>query len=216
MLLIMIFNVAGVAVFAASGALAAARKSLDPVGVLVLATVTATGGGTLRDVLMGRHPIFWISAPWYIGVCALAALVTWLWVRKFPPPERALLYADALGLAFFSIAGVQIAEAGGLSPFPAAIMGAITGCAGGLIRDVLVAEVPLIFRQTELYVTACAAGIAVYLGLAAMSLAAGPASILGMAVIALVRLASIRWGITLPVLRIPPEGNGGRDRAPRG
>jgi len=216
MSLVLVFNVAGIVVFAASGALAAARKSLDPVGVLVLAVVTATGGGTLRDVLMGRHPIFWISSPWYIGVSALAALATWLWVRKFPPPERALLYADALGLAFFSIVGVQIAEAGGLSPFPAAIMGAITGCAGGLIRDVLVAEVPLVFRQTELYVTACAAGIAVYLGLAGLGLAAGVASVSGMAVIALVRLASIRWGITLPVLQLPADGNNRRDEAPRG
>jgi len=123
-----------------------------------------------------------------------------------------LLYADALGLAFFSIVGVQIAQAGGLSPFPAAIMGAITGCAGGLIRDVLVAEVPLIFRQTELYVTACAAGIAVYLGLAAAGLAPGLASISGMAVIALVRLASILWSIRLPILQLPADG----DRSPRG
>ena len=72
-----------------------------------------------RDVLMDRHPIFWISNPWYIGVSALAAVVTWLWIRKFPPPDRALQYADALGLAFFSIAGAQIAEAGGLAPFAA-------------------------------------------------------------------------------------------------
>lgn len=203
MSLIVLFTLAGVAVFAASGAIAAARKSLDPVGVLVLAVVTATGGGTLRDVLMDRHPIFWISSPWFIGVSALAALATWLWVRRFPPPNRALQYADALGLAFFSIAGVQIAEAGGLAPFAAAIMGAITGCAGGLIRDVLVAEVPLIFRQSELYVTACAAGIVLYLGLAAAGVAAGLASTLGMAAIALIRIASIRWGIMLPVLKLP-------------
>lgn len=203
MSLIMIFTLAGVAVFAASGALAAARKGLDPVGVLVLAAVTATGGGTLRDVLMDRHPIFWISQPSYIGVSAFAALATWIWVKRFPPPHKALQYADALGLAFFSIAGVQIAEAGGLTPLIAAIMGAITGCAGGLIRDVLVAEVPLIFRQSELYVTACAAGIACYLGLAALGIAEGLASTSGMIVIALVRLASIRWGITLPILQIP-------------
>ena len=87
MSLVLEFNIAGVAVFAASGALAAARKSLAPVGVLVLAIVTATGGGTLRDVLMGRHPIFWISSPWFIGVSALAALATWLWVGIFPPPD---------------------------------------------------------------------------------------------------------------------------------
>ncbi len=109
MILVHLFTVIGVAVFAASGALAAVRRSLDPVGVLVLAIVTATGGGTLRDVLMDRHPVFWISAPWFIGVSALAALVTWLWVRKYPPPDKALQYADALGLAFFSIAGAQIA-----------------------------------------------------------------------------------------------------------
>jgi uncharacterized membrane protein YeiH len=203
MSLVQLFTLIGVAVFAASGALAAVRRSLDPVGVLVLAIVTATGGGTLRDVLMNRHPIFWISSPWFIGVSALAALVTWLWVRKYPPPDRALQYADALGLAFFSIAGAQIAEAGGLAPFAATIMGAITGCAGGLIRDVLVAEVPLIFRQSELYVTACVAGVAVYFGLKALGLPVELAGVAGMATIAIIRLASIRWGITLPVLRMP-------------
>jgi len=203
MSLVQLFTIIGVAVFAASGALAAVRRMLDPVGVLVLAIVTATGGGTLRDVLMDRHPIFWISSPWYIGVSALAALATWLWVRKYPPPDRALQYADALGLAFFSIAGAQIAEAGGLAPFPATIMAAITGCAGGLIRDVLVAEVPLVFRQSELYVTACLAGVVLYFVLAAVGLPLEAASVLGMATIALIRLASIRWSITLPVLRLP-------------
>lgn len=204
MSLVQIFTLAGVAVFAASGALAAGKRQLDPVGVLVLALVTAIGGGTLRDVLMGRHPIFWISDPSYIWVSALAAAATWAWVRKFPPPERALQYADAIGLAFFSIAGARIAEAGGLSPFVAAIMGAITGCAGGLIRDVLVAEVPLVFRQSELYVTACVAGIVLYFGLEGVGVAPEFASTLGIATIALIRLASIRWTITLPVLKLPP------------
>lgn len=203
MSLVQLFTMIGVAVFAASGALAAVRRSLDPVGVLVLAIVTATGGGTLRDVLMDRHPIFWISSPWFIGVSACAAFVTWLWVRKFPPPDRALQYADALGLAFFSIAGAQIAEAGGLAPFAATIMAALTGCAGGLIRDVLVAEVPLVFRQSELYVTACISGVVLYFGLKALGLPVEVSSVLGMATIALIRLASIRWGITLPVLKMP-------------
>jgi uncharacterized membrane protein YeiH len=203
MSLVQLFTLIGTAVFAASGALAAVRRSLDPVGVLVLAIVTATGGGTLRDVLMDRHPIFWISAPWTtIGVSALAALATWLWVRRFPPPDKSLQYADALGLAFFSIVGARIAETGGLAPFAAAIMGAITGCAGGLIRDVLVAEVPLVFRQSELYVTACIAGVALYFCLTALGLPVEIASIMGMAAIALIRLASIRWGITLPVIRM--------------
>ena len=203
MSLVQLFTYIGVAVFAASGALAAVRRSLDPVGVLVLAIVTATGGGTLRDVLMDRHPIFWISSPWFIGVSAFAAVATWLWVRKFPPPDKALQYADALGLAFFSIAGARIAQAGGLAPFVATIMAALTGCAGGLIRDVLVAEVPLVFRQSELYVTACVAGVVLYFCLQGLGLSAEVASVAGMAAIVLIRLAAIRWNITLPVVRMP-------------
>lgn len=200
---ITILTLAGVAVFAASGALAAGRRSLDPIGVMVLAIVTATGGGTLRDVLMDRHPVFWISEPSMIGVCVAAAAVTWLWVRRFPPPHRALQYADALGLAFFSIAGARIAEGAHLSPFICIIMGALTGCAGGLIRDVLVAEVPLIFRKSELYVTACLAGICAYLALEALGVPSEFASLTGIAVIALIRIASIRWRIMLPVFEIP-------------
>ena len=135
----------------------------------------------------------------------MSPIATWLWVKRFPPPDRALQYADALGLAFFSIAGARIAEAAALSPVIVVIMGALTGCAGGLIRDVLVAEVPLIFRQSELYVTACLAGIVVYLAL--MALAAPPelASLAGTATIAAIRIASIRWKITLPVLHIPSD-----------
>jgi uncharacterized membrane protein YeiH len=201
-------TLAGVAVFAASGALAAGRRSLDPIGVLVLAIVTATGGGTLRDVLMDRHPVFWISDPAMIGVSVAAAAVTWAWVRRFPPPDRALQYADALGLAFFSIAGARIAQGAHLSPFICIIMGALTGCAGGLIRDVLVAEVPLIFRQSELYVTACLAGICAYLALEALGMPPEFASLAGIAVIALIRLASIRWRIMLPVFQIPPRPEG--------
>lgn len=203
--LVYLLTMAGVAVFAASGALAAGRRSLDPIGVLVLAIVTATGGGTLRDVLMDRHPVFWIADPSFIGVSIAAAAATWLWVRRFPPPDKALQYADALGLAFFSIAGTRIAETADLSPFICIIMGALTGCAGGLIRDVLVAEVPLIFRKSELYVTACILGIAVYLGLDALGLPSSIAGLIGTALIALVRIVSIRHRITLPVFHIPPR-----------
>jgi uncharacterized membrane protein YeiH len=114
-----------------------------------------------------------------------------------------LQYADAIGLAFFSIAGARIAEAGGLSPFVATMMGAITGCAGGLIRDVLVAEVPLIFRQSELYVTACVLGVAGYFLLAAAGVGVELAATAGMILIAAIRIASIHWNITLPVMRLP-------------
>ncbi len=200
--LIQILTLAGVAVFAASGALAAGRRSLDPIGVMVLALVTATGGGTVRDILIDRT-VFWIANPSIIGISLLAAGATWLWVQRFPPPDKALQYADALGLAFFSIAGARIAEVANLSPFICIIMGAITGCAGGLIRDVLVAEVPLIFRRSELYVTACLAGLGAYILLVTFNIPPAYASLIGTTIIVLIRIASIRWQITLPVLNIP-------------
>ena len=207
MTLVQFITWTGVAVFAASGALAAGRRALDPIGVLVLAIVTATGGGTLRDVLMNHYPVFWVADPSIIIVSMVAAAVTWLWVQRFAPPDKALQYADALGLAFFSIAGARIAQAAGLSPFICVIMGALTGCAGGLIRDVLVAEVPLIFRRSELYVTACLAGIIAWLALGAIGAPPELASTVGIATIALIRWASIRWKIMLPVLQIshPPD-----------
>ncbi|MEP6687744.1 MAG: TRIC cation channel family protein [Gemmatimonadales bacterium] len=101
--------------FAISGALAAGRKSLDWLGVAVIAAVTAMGGGTVRDILLNRHPIAWIARPVYLVVCLAAAAVTLIYVRLRIPPFRALFVADALGLAFFTIGGVQIAEQSGLS-----------------------------------------------------------------------------------------------------
>jgi len=94
----------GTAVFAVSGALAAGRKRMDAFGVVVLGCVTAVGGGTVRDVLLGSQPVFWMQEPWYLGVAALAALATFAGEQAFVIPARALLYADALGLAVFAVA----------------------------------------------------------------------------------------------------------------
>lgn len=127
----------GVAVFALSGVLAAGRKSLDLLGVAVIAVVTAIGGGTLRDVLLDRHPIFWIADPAYLWVILAATVVTLGYVRLWIASRRALLMADALGLAFFTIGGVEIAQQTGHSDLIAVLMGTITGVAGGVLRDVL-------------------------------------------------------------------------------
>lgn len=199
--LLYLFTLLGVAVFACSGALAAGRRNLDPIGVAVLAMVTATGGGTLRDILLDRT-VFWISDPAHIAVCLGAAAVTWVWVHNFRPPDRALQWADAVGLALFSVTGAQIAEAAGAGPIIVILMGAITGSAGGLLRDVLSAEVPLVFRKSELYVTACVAGLSLYVLLRHFGVAPDHAGSLSSAVILALRLASIRWNITLPTMRI--------------
>lgn len=201
-----LLDLVGVGVFAVSGALAAGRKSLDLLGVVVIAVVTAVGGGTLRDVLLDRHPIFWIADPLYVIVIAGAALATVAWTRRLRPPEKTLVIADALGLALFSVAGAQIAQDAGVSPLIAVIMGAMTGTAGGMIRDVLTAEIPLILRPvTELYATAAIAGIALYLVLEWIGIPRGPAALAGMAAVAGLRFAAILGNLKLPVFSLPPE-----------
>jgi uncharacterized membrane protein YeiH len=197
-----ILQLLGVAVFAASGALAAGRKRMDVLGVLVIAIVTAIGGGTIRDLLLDRHPIFWIDEPSYLVVSLLGAVLTIAYVRVRRQPRHSLAIADAMGLALFTILGAQIAQREMVDPIVAGLMGTVTGVAGGVIRDVLSAEVPLIFRKGELYATAAIAGTALYLVLEGVGLQRQVAATMGMTAIAALRLAAILWGLHLPVLPV--------------
>jgi uncharacterized membrane protein YeiH len=194
----------GVGVFAISGALAAGRKRLDLIGVLVLALVTAVGGGTIRDVLLNRHPIFWLSDPVYLIVIIGAALLTVAYARWRRPPNAALLVADALGLALFSVAGAQIAERAGLPALSCILLGTVTGSAGGAVRDVLSAEIPIVLRRGNLYATAAIAGTSAYFLLRSAGVAQPTASLIGVAVTAGVRFASITWRVSLPVFELGP------------
>ncbi len=195
----------GVAVFAVSGVLAAGRKSLDLLGGAVIAVVTAIGGGTLRDVLLDRHPIFWIADPAYLWVILATTAVTLMYVRFWIASGRALLIADALGLAFFTIGGVEIAQQAGHSDPIALLMGTITGVAGGVLRDVLLGEIPLIFRPGRLYATAAIVGAALYVLLAGRGVSKEAAGLAGMGATAGLRLAAIFWGLELPVVRVPED-----------
>jgi uncharacterized membrane protein YeiH len=201
-----VIELLGVAVFAVSGALAAGRRSLDLLGVVVIATVTATGGGTLRDLLLDRSPVFWIADTTYLYVSIAAALLTVVYARFRHPPERFILIADALGLALFSISGAQIAENAGYGGIVVVIMGTLTGAAGGMLRDVLCAEIPLILRRGRIYATAAIAGVVVYL-LLQMLLDRTAAALIGMVSIAGLRLAAIIWELTLPVFSLPKSEN---------
>jgi uncharacterized membrane protein YeiH len=198
-------DLAGVAVFAASGALAAGRKSLDLFGVFIIAAVTAIGGGTTRDLLLDRHPIFWLNDPAYLVTIVLAAGATVLVVRRRPAaasPGRPLLVADALGLALFTITGTRLACEAAL-PLPAcALLGMMTGVLGGVFRDVLSGEVPLILRR-DLYATAALAGSLSYL--AAQGLPRPVPSLLGLGVVLLLRALAILRGWRLPIFRLPEE-----------
>jgi uncharacterized membrane protein YeiH len=203
-MLLYVFDLMGVAVFAVSGALAASRKELDLFGVVVIAAITAIGGGTLRDLLLDRHPIFWMVDSTYLTVTCAAALLTVVYVRRWPAPHRALLVADALGLALFAISGARIAEAAGLGPVIVILMGTMTGVAGGILRDVLSAQVPLIL-QRDIYATAAVAGISVYLLLQWLGVPRPIPSAAGMVAVAVLRLLAIQRGLHLPVVRPPQE-----------
>jgi uncharacterized membrane protein YeiH len=198
------FDLMGVAVFAVSGALAASRKALDLFGIVVVATITAVGGGTLRDLLLDRHPIFWMVDPTYLTVSCVAALLTAAYVRRWPVPRRALVVADALGLALFAISGARIAETMGLGPVIVILLGTMTGVAGGILRDVLSAEVPLIL-QRDIYATAAVAGISVYLLLQWLGVPRPAPTALGMVTVVVLRLLAIVRGLHLPVIRPPRE-----------
>lgn len=197
-----VLDLLGVAVFAISGALAAGRKRMDLIGVLVLALVTAIGGGTIRDVLLDRHPIFWLADSSYVIVITVAALGTVALAHRRRPRESLLLYADAAGLALFSLAGAQIAERTGLPAVAGVVLGTVTGAAGGMVRDVLSAEIPWVLRRGNLYASAAIAGTASYFILTGLGMDRIPATLIGMAMVAGVRIYSIRRGVTLPEFRL--------------
>lgn len=202
-MLLYFIDLLGVTVFAVSGALAAGRKRLDLLGVVVIATVTAIGGGTTRDLLLDRHPVFWVADPSYLVVIMAAALLTVLYARWRQPPEQALAVADAFGLAFFVVSGAGIARQIGLPAMSVAVMGVMTGVAGGVIRDVLTNEIPMILQQRGgLYATAAITGVVVYLALSALGAPAPVPAIIAMVVIVALRLAAIIWGLRLPVFSL--------------
>jgi uncharacterized membrane protein YeiH len=198
-MLFYLLDLIGVAVFAVSGVLAASRSGLDLLGGFALAALTAIGGGTLRDVLLNRHPIFWIRDVRYLLVILAAAALTMVYIVFLPPPGNSLLIADALGLALFAISGAQIAENAGLSPLIVVLTGAMTGTAGGMLRDVMSARIPLIFTQ-DLYATAAIAGIVVYLLLQKLHAPRSVAVGIGVAAILGVRVMAVVFGMHLPRL----------------
>lgn len=193
----------GVAVFAITGALVAGRKSMDLFGVIVVAIITALGGGTLRDLILGNHPVAWIKDDTYILIACIAAVGTVLWVKMFHLiHETTLLVADAFGLAVFTVIGTDIALQHNVPISTALIMGVMTGVAGGVMRDIISNEIPLIFHK-EIYATACLAGSAIFILLHYF----GPLyywinTIIAMLVVLAIRLAAIRWHLSLPHFKL--------------
>ncbi|GGB16942.1 trimeric intracellular cation channel family protein [Agarivorans gilvus] len=190
----------GTAVFAISGVLVASRRKMDLFGALVLACVTAIGGGTIRDMALGANPVFWVENSLYIWVIVSASLLSILLLNNFPSPPRWLLpVADAIGMAVFMAIGAEKALAFGAPMIVAVVMGVVTACGGGMIRDVLANQVPLVL-QREVYATACIAGGLVWVAALYLTPSAGFASSACIVTALLIRLVAIRYHLSLPKL----------------
>jgi uncharacterized membrane protein YeiH len=199
-------DIFGIIVFALSGALMAGRYKLDPFGVIVLASVTAVGGGTIRDVIL-QTPVFWVIKPYYLYVILVTSLLTIFFIRQPKRiPKRFLLIADAFGLALFAVLGTQKALTLG-SPIPVAIiMGIITGVAGGIIRDILCNVIPMIL-QKEIYALAAMLGGVLFVTLHVIGWSENEATLVAISGALLLRLAAIYWQVSLPAIDIIDKEN---------
>jgi len=190
-----LFDLGGTAVFALSGALLAARLQQTFVTVAFFALLTGVGGGSLRDVLIGV-PAFWLHDPWVAPVILAVSLIVWFTPRKWW--EGMLLeWADALGLAAFSTLGTAKALALGVAPMPAVVLGIITGCAGGIVRDMIAGQ-PSILMRRELYITAAALSAALCALLLTVGVVRAPALAIATLAGFALRGAAMQWQIELP------------------
>ncbi|WP_233256158.1 trimeric intracellular cation channel family protein [Falsiroseomonas bella] len=193
----------GIAAFAASGALVASRKQMDAVGFMLIACVTGFGGGTLRDLLLGRTPLFWLARPELLAIAAGAALIVFFTAHLVESRFRALLWVDAVGMALYAVVGAEIALIAGADPWAAVLLGVITATAGGIVRDVICNELPLILRR-EIYITAAAAAAVTYVALRLAPLPRDVALVSGILIGFAIRAAAIVKGWSLPAYKSRP------------
>jgi len=193
-------DLAGTFVFAVTGALSAGRKKMDVFGVVVLACVTSLGGGTARDLLLGIRPIFWIRDISYLSVGMAGGILTFIVAHSIVIPYRWLLYADAVGLAVFTVVGAQKTLLSGNPAAVAAVMGVVTAVVGGMVRDTLSGEAPMILRQ-EIYATASIAGVLVFLAAFKLSGSFSLAASLSMPLVFCIRIYSVHMKLSLPVFK---------------
>ena len=190
----------GTAAFAATGALAAMRKKMDLFGVLVLATATAIGGGTFRDMALGVRPVFWVENYTYFAVILSTTIVVFSSVRKSLSSKWLLQSADAFGLAIFTVIGASKTLNLDYSGAIAIIMGCITGVLGGIIRDMLSGRVPLILRK-EVYATATIAGGIVFVLADYLQLSHTANIIISSSIVFVIRIAAIKYNWSLPIIQ---------------
>jgi len=189
-------EIAGTVAFAVSGAYAAIQKRLDVFGVLIMGFVTAIGGGTIRDVMIGDTPVAWMR-DYQLLLIILGTVVATILFKKYIRTFKITLFLfDALGLGLFTIIGTQKGIAAGLNPGVCVALGTITGCFGGVIRDILLNDIPLIFRK-EIYATACIVGGTLYV-LLIKQMDADIVKIMAVIVVCAIRIVAVRYKLSLP------------------
>lgn len=213
MSLLMILDYAGVALFASTGALAASRKQLDLIGFLFFAAVTGLGGGTVRDLVLGRTPVFWVLDPTYILICVTAGAFVFLTAHRVEWRYRLLIWLDAVGLAAYSVLGAAKGLAATGSPTVAIVTGGLTAAFGGILRDLLANE-PSVLLRPEIYITAALAGAGAFTAANAMGLPLYASSGFGAAIAFALRGGAIHYGWILP--RYKPRAGRHPDDAMKG
>ncbi|MBX3581857.1 MAG: trimeric intracellular cation channel family protein [Rhizobiaceae bacterium] len=193
---------AGVAVFAATGALAASRKQLDVIGFIFLASVTGIGGGTVRDLILGV-PVFWVLDHAYVVVCAIVAIVVFFTAHRLESRYRLLLWLDAIGLSAFAALGADKSLEVTGSPVVAMVMGMLTATFGGILRDMLAGE-PSVLLRPEIYVSAALAGAAVFTAVSLAGLPDAAAALLAFMTAFAIRGGALRFGWSFPTYRGRP------------
>ncbi len=204
MTILALLDYASVLVFALTGALVASRAQLDLVGFAFVASLTAVGGGTVRDLLLNRNPVFWVAEPTYILIATSAALVVFFTAHLMESRYRWLVWLDSFALSIAVAAGTGVALSLNQPPVVVVLMGMSTGCMGGLMRDVVVGEVPLVLKQGELYVSCALAGAVAAVSGTALGLSSLWALILCACVCWVLRAGSLLFGWRLPVYKSRP------------
>ncbi len=200
MSIIYAIDITGTFAFAISGALVAIRKKFDVFGVLIIAFVTAIGGGMTRDVLINAHPINWISDINYLWTILTAVAVTFLFRSKIAPLRKTMFLFDTIGISVFTLIGVQKGLSFNLHPFAALVMGMSSAVMGGVIRDVLTNEIPLIFHR-EIYASACLAGGIVYLFLHPLNINEDLLFVISAGIIVTIRTIAVQYKLELPRIK---------------
>ena len=201
-MLLYILDLFGTAVFAISGVWVACRKDMDLFGALVLAFVTAVGGGTIRDVLLSATPVFWINDTLYLLVILATVMVAIVGRRWHERSKWIMQVSDALGLAVFVVIGVTKSLSFGVEPMVAIMMGVLTGCGGGAIRDLLAGEVPMVLRK-EIYASAAMVGGAVLVFLEPLIQNIDITSVIAATVVLVLRLLALYKDLSLPSFSLP-------------